>query len=167
MDGLKKSKKQMVEDFIQRVNPYEKPTPIGVALREYAAYVADNALTVADITPDIMAKFIKKESEYVMKEETTDYGWNPADPLNIKFPEALGSEESLSLSGDLEMGYIHLYAEAGENECVGYDLTCEQALCLAAYLNRAVREIRAYGVRKCMEIAGVEIRQTHEESQTE
>lgn len=61
MNGLmKKSKKQVVEEFVQRVNPYEKPAPIAFDLRAYAAYVADNALTASDITPEIMGRFTRQ-----------------------------------------------------------------------------------------------------------
>ena len=60
MNGLmRKSKRQIVEEYIKRVNPYEKPSPIAYDLRAYAAYVDEHRLSAADITPDIMAKFVK------------------------------------------------------------------------------------------------------------
>lgn len=109
-----------------------------------------------------------------VEEETIDYGWNPANPLIIKFPAPLGADEYLSLCGDLEAGYIRLYIESdvtqfpvGNTVVGGYDLTCEQALRLAAYLNRAVSEIRSYGVRKCMEITGADMQQAPEDVQAE
>lgn len=58
MNGqMKKSNRQVVEEFISRVNPYEKPNPIAFDLRSYAAYVAEHELSADEITPEIMAKF--------------------------------------------------------------------------------------------------------------
>ena len=60
MNGqTKKSKNQIVEDYIRRVNPYETPQPIAFDLRGYAAYVSKMGLKASDITPDIMNKFSK------------------------------------------------------------------------------------------------------------
>ncbi len=60
MNGqMKKSKSQIVEEYIKRVNPYEKPQPISFDLRGYAAYMKENGLKGADITPEIMNKFSK------------------------------------------------------------------------------------------------------------
>jgi uncharacterized protein involved in tolerance to divalent cations len=56
----KTSKKQIVEDFIQRVNPYEKPQPIAFDLRGYAKYVSDKQIKTADITPEVMNMFVTK-----------------------------------------------------------------------------------------------------------
>lgn len=60
MNGqTKKSKQQIVDEYIKRVNPYEKPQPIAFDLRGYAAYIEANNLKAADITPEIMNKFSK------------------------------------------------------------------------------------------------------------
>ena len=56
----KKSKSQIVEEYIKKVNPYEKPQPIAFDLRGYAAYIKSNGLKGADITPEIMNRFSKE-----------------------------------------------------------------------------------------------------------
>ena len=56
----KKSKSQIVEEYIKKVNPYEKPQPIAFDLRGYAAYIKANGLKGTDITPEIMNKFSKE-----------------------------------------------------------------------------------------------------------
>ena len=53
----KKSKSQIVEEYIKKVNPYEKPQPIAFNLRGYAAYIKANGLKGTDITPEIMNEF--------------------------------------------------------------------------------------------------------------
>lgn len=58
---MKKSKRQIVDDFIKRVNPYEKPQPIAFDLRGYAAFVAQNDLKAKDITPEMMKRFVRSE----------------------------------------------------------------------------------------------------------
>lgn len=58
MNGqMKKSKRQVVDKYIARVNPYEKPQPIAYDLRGYAAYVAEKGLRLDQITPEIMRRF--------------------------------------------------------------------------------------------------------------
>ncbi len=60
MNGqMKKSKSQVVEEYIKRVNIYEKPQPISFDLRGYATYIEENELKASDITPEIMNKFSK------------------------------------------------------------------------------------------------------------
>ena len=56
----KKSKSQIVEEYIKKVNPYEKPQPIAFDLRGYATYIKANGLKGTDITPEIMNKFSKE-----------------------------------------------------------------------------------------------------------
>ena len=56
----KKSKSQIVEEYIKKVNPYEKPQPVAFDLRGYAAYIKANGLKGTDITPEIMNKFSKE-----------------------------------------------------------------------------------------------------------
>ena len=56
----KKSKSQIVEEHIKKVNPYEKPQPIAFDLRGYAAYIKANGLKGTDITPEIMNRFSKE-----------------------------------------------------------------------------------------------------------
>lgn len=59
MNGQKtKSKRQIVEEYIKRVNPYEKQRPLEFDLRKYAAYVKEKGLKVSDITPEIMNMFV-------------------------------------------------------------------------------------------------------------
>ena len=60
MNGqTKKSKNRIVEEYLERVNPYEKPQPIAFDLRGYSAYIARMGLEAADITPEIMSQFSK------------------------------------------------------------------------------------------------------------
>ena len=56
----KKSKSQIVEEYIKKVNPYDKPQPIAFDLRGYAAYIKANGLKGTDITPEIMNRFSKE-----------------------------------------------------------------------------------------------------------
>ena len=56
---MKKSKRQIVDEYIKQVNPYEKPRPIDFELRGYATYVAERGLKPAEITPEIMKRFSK------------------------------------------------------------------------------------------------------------
>lgn len=60
---MKTSKKQIVEDFIKRVNPYEKPQPIGFDLRGYAKYISDKHIQASDITPEIMNMFVMQKEK--------------------------------------------------------------------------------------------------------
>lgn len=63
MNGqMKKSKRQIVEEYIELAKPYEKQPPIAFDLRGYAAYAAENGLTGKDITPEIMQMFSKEKS---------------------------------------------------------------------------------------------------------
>ena len=50
--------KVIVEEYIKRVNPYEKQRPLEFDLRKYAAYVKEKGLKVSDITPEIMNMFV-------------------------------------------------------------------------------------------------------------
>lgn len=60
MSGQMKSFKQkIVDDFIRKVNLYEKPKPIAFDLRGYSKFISDNNLSVSEITPEIMAQFQK------------------------------------------------------------------------------------------------------------
>ena len=56
----KKFKNLIVDEYLRRVNPYEKPQPIAFDLRGYAAYIKANGLEGTDITPDIMNRFSGK-----------------------------------------------------------------------------------------------------------
>lgn len=58
---MKKSKRQLVNDFIKRVNPYEKPQPIAFDLRGYAAFVVQNGLKANEITSEMMKRFVRSE----------------------------------------------------------------------------------------------------------
>ena len=60
MNGqMRKSKRQIVEEYVKRVNPYEKQPPIAFDLRGYAKYVAEKGLEARDITPEIIQMFSK------------------------------------------------------------------------------------------------------------
>ena len=56
----KKSRKQEAEEYLRRVNPYEKPQPVAFDLRGYAAYIKAGGLKGTDITPEIMNRFSGK-----------------------------------------------------------------------------------------------------------
>lgn len=56
----KKSKNQIVDEYIKKVNPYEMPRPIAFDLRGYAQYIKANNLKGNEITPEIMNRFSKK-----------------------------------------------------------------------------------------------------------
>lgn len=47
------------EKYIRCVNPYENHASIEFDLRGYAEYVAENGLEAADITDEIMERFVK------------------------------------------------------------------------------------------------------------
>ena len=59
-EETKKSKKQEAEEYLRRVNPYEKPQPVVFDLRGYAAYFRAKGLKGKDITPEIMNRFSGK-----------------------------------------------------------------------------------------------------------
>lgn len=60
MNGqMKKSKREIVNEYIARVNPYEKQKPLSFDLRGYAAYIAEKGIKASEITPEIMNKFSK------------------------------------------------------------------------------------------------------------
>lgn len=64
MSGQMKSfseKMESVESYIRESNLYEKKPPLEFDLREYDLYVRENNLSVEEITPEIMKKFIKDE----------------------------------------------------------------------------------------------------------
>lgn len=56
---LSSSKQNIIEDFISRVNPYEKITPLNFDLRGYSEYIKANNISADTVTPDIMKKFTK------------------------------------------------------------------------------------------------------------
>jgi len=54
-------KNALAQEFIKRVNPYEKTKPSYIVdLRAYAKYVKENNLNPHDITKEIMMKFVKQ-----------------------------------------------------------------------------------------------------------
>lgn len=55
----KKSKNQIGDEYLMKVNPYKKPQPITFDLRRYAAYIKDNNLKGTEITSEIMNRFSK------------------------------------------------------------------------------------------------------------
>ena len=54
------TKNHMVEEYLRRVNSYEKPQPVVFDLRGYAAYIRAKGLKGKDITPEIMNRFSGK-----------------------------------------------------------------------------------------------------------
>ena len=50
-------KKEIVEEFLSRCNPYEDNEPLKFDLRAYAAYIKENGLEAANITESILAMF--------------------------------------------------------------------------------------------------------------
>lgn len=61
MNGqMKSSKAKIVQEYIQRVNPYEQPRPFAFDLRGYAQYVKDNGLNPKDVTSEVMQKFSRE-----------------------------------------------------------------------------------------------------------
>jgi hypothetical protein len=62
MSGQKisyKEKKNIVEDFIARVNPYEKQKPLNFDLRGYSDYLEKNGLSGEKVSNSIIEKFQK------------------------------------------------------------------------------------------------------------
>lgn len=63
MTGQMKSyneKKNIANEFIQKINPYETGKPLKFDLRGYASYVKENRLTANEITPKLLDMFVKK-----------------------------------------------------------------------------------------------------------
>lgn len=56
---MKKSKREIVNEYISRVNPYEKPKPLAFDMRGYAEYISVNDIKTTNITPEIMKQFSK------------------------------------------------------------------------------------------------------------
>ena len=54
-----KQKQRLVEEFIERINPYENPVPLQFDLRGYSKYLKDNNLTGKDVSDEILKKFSK------------------------------------------------------------------------------------------------------------
>ena len=50
----------MVEEYLRRVNSYEKPQPVAFDLRGYAAYIKASGLKGTEIKPGIMDRFSGK-----------------------------------------------------------------------------------------------------------
>ncbi len=55
----KNEKREMIREFIERVNPYDPPKPTyKMDLRGYAKYLDENNIQGPDVTEEVMAKFI-------------------------------------------------------------------------------------------------------------
>ena len=54
------TKNHMVEEYLRRVNSYEKPQPVAFDLRGYAAYIKASGLKGTEIKPGIMDRFSGK-----------------------------------------------------------------------------------------------------------
>ena len=60
MSGQMKSyseKKEMVEHFIEKCNPYQPLNPLKFDLRGYAKYIEENEISYSQVTPEILEKF--------------------------------------------------------------------------------------------------------------
>lgn len=63
MNGATKNYNQtIVENFIKQCNPYKPSKSPNIDLRAYARYIKENSLTADKITPEIMEKFMIKNS---------------------------------------------------------------------------------------------------------
>ena len=56
---LSSTKQNIVEDFISRVNPYEKITPLHFDLRGYSEFIKANHISADNVTSDIMNPYEK------------------------------------------------------------------------------------------------------------
>lgn len=54
-----KQRQKLVDDFIERINPYETPQPLHFDLRGYAKYLKENNLSGKDTADYILKKFSK------------------------------------------------------------------------------------------------------------
>lgn len=58
MNGpTKKYKRQIVVDYIKRVNPYEKSQPISIDLRGYAKYLEEHNISGKNVPLNVMKMF--------------------------------------------------------------------------------------------------------------
>lgn len=58
MNGpTKKYKRQIVVDYIKRVNPYEKSQPISFDLRGYAKYLEEHNISGKNVPLNVMKMF--------------------------------------------------------------------------------------------------------------
>lgn len=54
------SKKELMDEYIKKYDPYTKRNELKFDLRGYSSYVETHNLNVEDITPDIMNMFVRK-----------------------------------------------------------------------------------------------------------
>lgn len=52
-----KEKLAIVEEFISRVNPYQKPEPLRFNLRGYAKYLKEHNISGKNVNEDIIKRF--------------------------------------------------------------------------------------------------------------
>lgn len=52
-----KEKQQIADSFIERLNPYEKLTPLRFDLRGYAKFLKENGISGKDVPSDVVEKF--------------------------------------------------------------------------------------------------------------
>jgi len=53
-----KEKEKLIEEYIEKINPYQPLVPLKFDLRKYSAYVSENNLKEQNITEDILKKFV-------------------------------------------------------------------------------------------------------------
>lgn len=54
-----KQKQKIVDEFIERVNPYEIPKPLNFDIRGYAKYLKENNISGKKVSDSIFKKFQK------------------------------------------------------------------------------------------------------------
>lgn len=63
MSGQMKSyryKQKLVDDFIDKMKPYEKHENLKFDMRSYAKYLKENKMSGKNVPDDVVSKFIKK-----------------------------------------------------------------------------------------------------------
>lgn len=54
---------RIVEEFIQRINPYEKQKPLRFDLRAYARYIQENSIQPEQVTEEMCEQFRLSEQQ--------------------------------------------------------------------------------------------------------
>lgn len=54
---MQNEKQKIIDDFINRVDPYKKPDPLNFDLRGYAAYLAEHNLDGRNVPEEVIERF--------------------------------------------------------------------------------------------------------------
>lgn len=54
-----KQKQKLVDDFVERNNPYKTPVPLQFDIRGYAEYMKENNISGKKVSNEIFEKFYK------------------------------------------------------------------------------------------------------------